>query len=92
VSHVGDDLGSYKLGRAAESERAIGDELLGEAKVANLDVAFLVNEYILRFQVPVYNLSVVQVSKRRDDTARVEARGRLVKTPLLAKQCEELAT
>jgi len=43
MANVGDDLGREVLGRAAQRERAVR-HLLGEAKVAHLDVAVLVKE------------------------------------------------
>ena len=49
VALVGDDLGREVLGRAAEGPRAVLD-VLGEAKVTNLDETLGVENQVLRLQ------------------------------------------
>ena len=65
--------------------------LLGETEVGHLDVTLHVEQQILRLEVSVDDLAVVQVLKGGDDDSRVKGSHRLLKVALLTEEREELA-
>ena len=91
---VGDDLRGHILGRAAEGPALLvgADQLLGEAKVGELDIAGGVQQQILWLEVPVEDALVMQVLQRLDNAGRVEASLGVVEACPIAEDGPELAT
>ena len=66
-----DDLRRQVFGSAAQRPGAIR-QLLGEAKVRDLQVAVAIQQQVLRLQIPVHHVLSVQVVQRAHDLRRVE--------------------
>lgn len=91
VALGGNDLWGKIVGRTTESPRDI-DDLLGEAKVGDLEVAMAVEKQIFGLQVSIDNVHVMQVLKREDNLGSIKLGYRIGKALGLAQQTEELAT
>jgi hypothetical protein len=87
------DLGREVLGRAAERVRAVAvlHVDLAEAKVAERDVAVVVQQDVLRLEVAVHDVERVQVLEHEEELRAVEARVLLAEALLLLQVVEELA-
>jgi len=91
VALAENDLGREIFRRATQGPRPTLYPL-GEAKVGDLQVTLRVDQQILRLQIPVDQIEVVQVLEREYDLGRVETRVRLRKAADLAQVTEHLAT
>lgn len=71
--HFPDDFGSKVLGSATKGMRSVSfDSLLGEAKVRDADVTFGIQDEILRLQVTVNDVVVVEMANPHCDLGGVE--------------------
>lgn len=84
------DLGGQVIGGAAHGPRNVG-HFLGKAKIDELDVTIRIEQNVLRLQVAVRNIALVQVLERHDDLGRIKPDGVLIKPLLLAQNAEHLA-
>uniref|UniRef100_A0A182Q467 Uncharacterized protein n=1 Tax=Anopheles farauti TaxID=69004 RepID=A0A182Q467_9DIPT len=90
VALAQDDLRREILGRAAQRPGSALDALR-EPKVRHLQVALRVDQQILRLQIAVDQIEIVQVLEREHDLGGVEARVRLGEPADLAQVREHLA-
>ena len=89
VSLVEDDLWSHVLGSAAKRPRlSAHHQLLGEAKVHQLDVSSPIQQQVLRLQVSVDNPSRVEVVKGFNNTSGVKPRCTIVKVPSIPEKTD----
>mmetsp|Transcript_16554 Transcript_16554/g.55914 ORF Transcript_16554/g.55914 Transcript_16554/m.55914 type:complete len:315 (-) Transcript_16554:198-1142(-) len=65
--------------------------LLGQTKVGEADVAALIEEHVLRFEVSVYHPEAVHVLQRQRQFGDVEPRARLGELAELLQMAEQLA-
>lgn len=71
--HFPDDFGSKVLGSATKGMRSVSfDSLLGEAKVRDADVTLRIQDEILRLQVTVNDVVVVEMADPHRDFGGVE--------------------
>ena len=76
VGLVGDDLGRHVLrGPTERPSPLLPNQLLGETKVGQLDVAGGVEEQVLRFEISVDDASGVKVVEGKDDAGDIEGSG-----------------
>mmetsp|Transcript_60194 Transcript_60194/g.140679 ORF Transcript_60194/g.140679 Transcript_60194/m.140679 type:complete len:216 (+) Transcript_60194:440-1087(+) len=85
-----DDLGSHVLRGSTHRVGLPVPEVLGEAKVRELQVAGLMDQDVLRFQIPENDEHAVQVVNGRGDLCRINPRSVLAKLLLCTEKCEKL--
>ena len=83
-------LGTHVVGRAARRVRQVLGPF-GEAEVGELEVAVVLDEYILGLEVAIDDVVDVQVLEREEYVGRVEARLVLVKAASLLQQQVQVA-
>lgn len=68
------DLGCKIFGSTAQCQciSIPFDVFLGQPEVGQLSISVLIDQHILRFQVPIDNLILVQVIDRKNDLCAVE--------------------
>lgn len=86
-----DDLGCQVLRRSAKCVSLVLDNL-GETEISDADVAFSVNEEVLRLEIAVGDVHSVEVLEGEEDLAR-EEKGHVVgETTFASQQSEKFAT
>ena len=91
---VQEDLGGQVLGRAAEGvgRVVLGQVRLGETEVAEGDMAVGIQQDILRFEISIDDVVLMQVLQRQDQLGDVEFGPMLVEVTVLLEVPEELPT
>jgi len=69
MSLFAQNLGGYVVGSSTQGLLTFSSvvNLGGEAKISNLDLHAVVEEHVAQFQIPVYDLVVVQVLTAQED-------------------------
>ena len=70
----------------------VADSLLAEPEVRQLGMAMLVQEHVLRLQIPEDNVQTVEILKGQEQLTGVEPGATLGETPSTAEVEEELPT
>lgn len=66
-------------------------QLLCETKIRQLHMPVPIQQYVLRFQIPVHDVVLVQMLQRAGDLRGEEARGGALEAPHVAQVGEEFA-
>jgi hypothetical protein len=85
-----DDLGRQVLWRAAEGVAPV-DDLLSEAEVGDPEMPIRPNQQVLRLQVPVGHLPLVEVLQSQGDLGDVKQSYVVGENVLLAQKAEDLS-
>ena len=93
VGLVGDDLRRHVLrGPTERPSPLLPDQLLGETKVGELDVAGGVEEQVLRLEISIDDASGVEVVEGKDDAGDIEGGGLVREPPTVPQQRPKLTS
>mmetsp|Transcript_17380 Transcript_17380/g.40346 ORF Transcript_17380/g.40346 Transcript_17380/m.40346 type:complete len:274 (-) Transcript_17380:84-905(-) len=95
MTRLGQNLGGHVLGSPAHGGgplAGMSDSRLGQSKVPQFDVTIGIQQHILRFQITVYNASLMQMTNGQQQLGRIETGHAFGKTTKSRQMEKQLAT